>query len=209
MDFYELQSRLREVEVDIEDGTLRRWAANKLISGPKRDPKPGRQGAKWEWPKKAVEEAAAVWALRHLKSDRFYSAPSLDTIKRVKFEAMVSHKDFKNDIISSFQTLGQKSFDPQGQAGSYLGGYDLHPFIVTWIAAIEKVRHKKSVREPVKVIFNWSQHVVHENGNESFQLKYDGVIFEPSDEDHVMVHVDNSLKVEEMLRARKSTDPKK
>jgi hypothetical protein len=185
MDFHELQSRLREVDVEIEDGTLRRWAATKLIVGPKRDPRPGRQGARWNWPQKAVEEAAAVWALRHLKLDRFYSKPSLDTIKRVKFEAKAIHEKYKKDaeFHENFPAkIYEKSFDTEGNERYYLKSFGLHPFIITWIVTVEKVRHKKSVKEPANVIFTWIRHPV--TGG-AFEFRHEDVTVEPSDKDSV------------------------
>lgn len=157
--------------------TLRNWARDGLIPGPKAYSKEGERGRFRNWPEEAVEEAAAVWALRNLKLDRFLSRPTSNMVKLVKLEAKAIHERFKTDVDFP-EKIHDRGFNLEGKEGFYLKSYDLHAFIVTWIATIEKVRHNKSVIEPANVIFNWERRHV---GSGKFEFQYKDVTFEPSD----------------------------
>jgi hypothetical protein len=183
MDFQELQRRLREVDVNVKDGTLRRWATIKLITGPTRNSKPGRQGADWDWDRKSLEEAAAVWTLRYSRPewDAFYSVPKLDTIRRVKFEAQEIHEKLSaGEGACLYQGAYQKFFDPQGSRGYCLKSYDLHQLIKRWIVTVEKVRHKKSVKEPATVVFN----------------EKSPPLLKPSDQDEFLIYIEGAKQFE-------------
>jgi hypothetical protein len=179
MDFQELQRRLREVDVNVKDGTLRRWATTNLIIGPTRNSKPGRRGAVWDWHQESLEEAAAVWTLRYSRPqwDEFYSAPDLKTIRRAKFEAQEIHKKLSaGEGACLYQGVYQKFFDPQKNRGYYLKAYDLHQLIERWIVTVEKVRHKKSVKEPATVVFyEKSPPVLKPSGQDEFVIYIEGV----------------------------------
>jgi hypothetical protein len=63
----ELQKRLSDVSVEISEKTLRRWGKDGIIKDHKKNlPGTGR-GHYEDWPEKALEEAAAVWALLHCR----------------------------------------------------------------------------------------------------------------------------------------------
>jgi len=168
MDHDELTERLSEVGLgpkDLPRSTLRNWAREGLIPRSTPYSKLGRRGRFRNWPEETVEEAAAVWALRNPKRDRFYAKPTLDTIRRVRSEATWVHKKFKTDPVHQ-KGVYQEFYNTRGERHSYLRSYDLHDFIVTWIVTIEKVRRKKSVHEPANVIFNWRWHVGQGNKEE-------------------------------------------
>lgn len=179
-----------------------------LIEGPQRNPKPGRRGAVWNWPEKTVEDAAAVWVIRELKPDEFWTPPSTITLKRIKFEANNIYQKYRSDP-ESYKCFFRKQFDPEGNVGAYLISYDLNPFVVSWIATVEKVRRKKSIFEPAKVVFNWKYHLGYENGNESLKLEFEDVTLEPSDYDTVTMRVSNSQEVDAKLIAIMRSDPEK
>jgi hypothetical protein len=63
----ELRKRLSNVSVEISEKTLRRWGKNGVITDHQQNlPGTGR-GHYEDWPEKALEEAAAVWALLHYR----------------------------------------------------------------------------------------------------------------------------------------------
>ena len=205
MDHDEFTNRLKAVGLgpkELPRSTLRNWAREGLIPRPTPYSKPGKQGRYRNWPEEAVEQAAAVWALRNLKSDRFLSRPPSNTIKRVKFEATDTYETFENDA-DFHHKIHNRSFDPEGKEGYYLKSYDLHPFIVTWIATIEKVRHKMSVNEPANVIFDWKSHLVREG---EFELRYDGVTVEPSDYNRISRRYSHTRETMRKLLGREPTD---
>jgi hypothetical protein len=211
MDHKDFTDQLTEVGLDskkLPRSTLRNWAREGLIPGPEPYTKKGRQGRFRNWPDEAVEEAAAVWALRNLKAGWFLSPPPSEKVKRIKFEADSIHKKLKNDEDFSRHFV-EKSFDPEGRVGDYLKSYDLHPFIVTRIATIEKVRHIKSVRETAKVVFLWNEHSLNENGEEPFEGKFNRVIFESSNENHVVVRFEPSPELKDKQLSIMRADLKK
>ena len=70
MDLEELQSRLRELGVDIPQNTLKRWGYDGLIPRPERykhGKGSGKKGRAASWSEDAVTEAAAIWAIRNGK----------------------------------------------------------------------------------------------------------------------------------------------
>jgi hypothetical protein len=211
MDHGDFTKQLDEVglgRTDLPRSTLRNWARAGLIPGPSPYTKKGKRGRFRNWPDEAVEEAAAVWALRNLESGWFLSPPPSDAVKRIKFEADSIHKKLKNDV-NFCRHFGKKSFDPEGRVGYYLKSYDLHPFIVTRIATIEKVRYTKSVRETAKVVFLWNEHSLNENGEEPFEWKFNRVIFESSNENHVVVRFEPSPELKEKQLSIMRADLKK
>ncbi len=196
MDFQELRSRLKKVgigEEDLKNDTLKRWATRKIIVGPMRDNKPGRQGAAWKWTNKSAEEAAAVWRLLHpadYQPDEYYTKPSFDTIKRVKFEARAINKKLRTDAeYCCREGMFQSGFDLHGVEGVYIKSVDLHRHIITWISTVEKVKRRRSIWRPAIIAYRWNLHAVDVNFPElKGELKFDGVAFMPSNEDGIRIH---------------------
>jgi|GEM_PF-2230634 hypothetical protein len=209
MDFQELRLRLKKVglgEEDLKDGTLKGWATKKIIVGPTRDSKAGRQGAAWKWTNKSAEEAAAVWRLLHpadYQLDEFYSKPSLNTIKRVKFEAQAINKKLRTDAEYCCRgEMFQSGFDLRGVEGVYVKSVDLHRHILTWISTVEKVKRRRSVWRPAIIAYRWNLHAVDVNFPKlKGELKFDGVTFMLSDEDGIRIHCGQILPPEVKKKA--------
>ena len=188
MEFEELQVRLRQIGVVVKDGTLRRWATTKLIAGPERFSKPGTQGQFRDWPEEAVEDAAAVWALKNL--DTYWANPNHDTIRRVKHKAKELH-----ELYTKHLTLDKLPGDeyrndvtPKGEAGTFVHSYDLHPLIVLWITSVEKARHKVAIKENRSVTFCWKREEVQGQP----KLTFRGAKLEESDKNEL--HISLSRK---------------
>ncbi|MGZ7132208.1 MAG: hypothetical protein ACXVH6_02385, partial [Halobacteriota archaeon] len=179
-----------------------------LISGPTRYTEKRRRGQFQDWPPQAVEEAAVVWTLRHLDIDWLLSPPPADMVKRIKYEADAIHKKLKTDATFCRHFVEQ-SFTPEGKVGYYLKSYDLHPFIQAQIITLEKVKHKRSVREPLKVIFWWRENPLHAVEEEQPEEMFGGVLFEPSDEDCLTVRFRASAESRERILAMMRADLKK
>jgi hypothetical protein len=152
MDFKELQSRLNEVGVVVPDGTLRRWAADGLITGPAKYKKL-REGSKnryrrgrfMSWPDKAVYEAAACWAVKNLDPIGIY-VPK-ETIKRIK---TLADEFFKNvDAVD-----WRQDYAPDGTPNMYFSSYDIHPLFVTYVAAYEKAFDKRRMDQQIQVKYH-------------------------------------------------------
>lgn len=69
MKIKELRSKLEALNIDIPQNTLKRWAGEGVIPKPI-PPKGAGRGRAANWPKKAVAEAAAVWAVRHKRVEK-------------------------------------------------------------------------------------------------------------------------------------------
>jgi len=208
MDHDAFTDRLSEIGIspnDLPRSTLRNWAREGLIPGPEPYTKKGRRGRFRDWPDEALEEAAAVWALRNLEAGWFLSPPPSDMVKRIKLAANAISEKFRNNP-KSYEGVFRKQYDPNGDEFDYIISYDLHPFIVSWINSVEKVKKKKSVRDPAKVIFDWNNHLIYENGVECSELKFDGVKLEPSDQNTVTLHVGYTPEVKEKLLDKMRTD---
>jgi len=198
VDTDELVSRLRTIlGIEIPKGTLRRWAFENLIPSSKPKGQKGTRGRFVSWPQDTVEQAVAVYVLRHTKIpwakttrepllaaksvvDRFYAVIS-DFCETEIPNVLRKLDELLEPVESSFFAA------PEGKGYMY-GGVTLNPLIVTWITTLEKVRHNRPVFEPAKVVFNWNWHVVHEGGEDLLKMKYDGVSFEPSDGDTISRH---------------------
>jgi hypothetical protein len=206
MDHENLTKQLNDVGLDqkkLPRSTLRNWAREGLIPKPTPYSKPGKQGRFRDWPDETVGEAAAVWVLRHLNKDR--SLPTASMVKRVKFEAEKIHEKTRNDVLF-IDAIFQRCFDPKGAEGSYLKAYDLDPYIKLWIIAIEKVRHKKLVVDPAKIVFSWTRHLVRRGDNESLEFRYNGTTVEPSDLDEIIYHFGSSREVMKKFLGREPID---
>ncbi|MGZ4883652.1 MAG: MerR family transcriptional regulator [Halobacteriota archaeon] len=146
MDITAVTDRLRALGVTIPTGTLRRWAAEGLISAPTRTQNPHGRGRLSDWPEPVVEEAAACWALRHLNTT--WAVPSNDNIKRVR---SLAHKLYETptDILTAVVR-------PDGTRGVCFFSYELHPLIVLWATTVEKARHGWPILKPACVTFEWT-----------------------------------------------------
>jgi hypothetical protein len=170
MDIYELVERLKKLAINIPKKTLIRWAYTEgIIQKPERHKdKRGKneigRGKKSDWSTKALEEAAAVWAVReacrtqkicHAQKKRL----SPDEIRVIKSAAAVlDERPYAIYTLPSVTgPLLKQHLDPKkikmtfvsdNYDGLYLfPGKDkldkakcLNELVVTWVAAREKVR---------------------------------------------------------------------
>jgi hypothetical protein len=72
MDYKAFEKRLKRLGVDVTMATVRNWAKQGLIPSyePLQSGKGGRGGRPTNWPPEAVEEAAAVWAVKEAAETR-------------------------------------------------------------------------------------------------------------------------------------------
>jgi len=119
----------------------------------------GRPGRYSAWPPKTVEEAAAVWAVRHngIKKPKTITNETIHQIKkiakRVYMFPVASYELPQNirltgpnpQITYSYTSYKMKVVDDD----------ELNGMIETWIAAREKARRKIAISQPKKVVFHW------------------------------------------------------
>lgn len=196
MKFDELQERLKKLGVAISERTLNSWREAGFLTGPKLIEKPRRSrgrpagkqdektpGPSYEWPPETLEEAAAVWALKN--SDIYRRRPDPNTILRVKHKAKELHERYT--VTLDLKDLPgdeyRKDVTPNGVTGTFFFSYDLHPLLVLWIAAVEKVRHNIPINENRLVTFCW----VKEEVQGETKLAFRGVELEESDENELKI----------------------
>ncbi len=177
MDVDAVIDNLRALGITIPAGTLRRWAAEGLISGPKRSQNPHGRGRLSDWPEASVEEAAACWALRHLNT--VWAVPSNDNIKRVRSFA---HRLYETPI-----GIMAGAVKPDGTRGMCFFSYELHPLIVLWATTVEKARHGWPILRPARVTFEWTIEGTPREG--TFKKKLVDVNLEKSDDDQNWLQV--------------------
>ncbi len=172
MDIDSLQLRLHQLGVDIPQTTLRRWAYDKhqIIPRPKRDKRgngSGKRGRAAFWNEKAVTEAAAMWALRN--NPRITHAPSLRLISFIKRSASFVYESptvgyelprsrLKRDEGVTYESITIRfPYHPWHASGGKQPPPEAewNELVTTWIAAIEKAKKAKPIKEPYKVCFHW------------------------------------------------------
>ena len=210
MDSDELVSKLRNLGIDVPKGTLRRWASEGLIKGPKPVGRKGARGRFMSWPPEAVEQAAAVYVIRDLYGPK-KKIKILLSVKALvdRFYAIINEfcKTEEPLLLEEFDKLLAPTTRADGKKGYVYGSSEMHPLFVTYVVALEKIRGKKPLFEPIEVAFNWNQHLIRdEDGRESFKLRYDGTSFINSRENAVSRHVGYTSEAFEKLHGRKPTD---
>jgi len=183
----QLQGRLKKLGVSVTMETLQKWAKQGLITGwspkpknkrghPKDDPNdPYRKrkgpGRRTDWPENTVEDAAAVYAVRHYdhkkgricanhKKRGTLTTEMIKVIKRAA--AILDERPFAVYTIPPIiGPLSTQHINPEHinvtfvsedfngldlfQGATYTEKVEyLNAFVVTWVAAIEKVREWKS-----------------------------------------------------------------
>jgi hypothetical protein len=207
MDTDELVAELEKIlDVRIPKGTLRRWAWEGLISGPTPYGRKGqRGGCFYSWPSETVEDAAVIYTLRNSDlpwGETIRGWPTtkngteiktiskkmlLETKKIVKhLYASVNKEEFESADFNDVLLLSKAVKVPKGYM---FGSFATHPIFISWVTTLEKIRKNKPLRKPLQVVFNWRFHLVHEGGEESLKLKYDGITVKPSEEETVKVSV--------------------
>jgi hypothetical protein len=192
MDFEELSARLDKIGISIPGGTIRRWRWQGLIEGPEakwKGPHGGR-GRFMEWPERAVEDIAAIWAVRR---NRLYTRPP--SAKRIEQIKSVVHSF--HIWPAAFYTL--PPFIVAGPMRGTILKYDdikmrfdqdeqLHDLVVKWIIAVEKAKRQWPMSEPARVVFRWISYKRAEDGTWKRNQKGDGLWrFFLEEEEPVMV----------------------
>lgn len=176
MNIEEIITRLHTLGVDIPPGTLRRWAAEGLISAPQRTQNPHGRGRLSDWPETTVEEAAACWALRHFNTR--WATPTVDAIKRTR-RLVGKLRETPFDILKA-------GLKPDGNRAMFFFSYELHPLIVLWVTTVEKARHGWPIQKPAQVTFAWTIEGTPQAGTLKHTLV--GVTLEAADRDVLQIH---------------------
>lgn len=177
MDHEQLAERLQELQIQLPIGTLRRWAAEGLIEGPKRGSRPSRRGRFGDWPEKSLEDAVATWMVRH--TDPVSGPPSkkyLLNIKKVAEELQVAPwKHCRIGIRELPEMPPIEEIDVATEPASNVleeAGYtpyvtsDImwrddcisfrpHELVAKWLAGVEKVRRGEPLRDSFYFVYDW------------------------------------------------------
>jgi len=134
------------------------------------------------WPERTVEDAGAVWTIRNLS---FPSSP-LDAkrgtrnvpnavVKRVQAQATSILELLVLDCKQAARFFRSYLFPkmlPSEENGCPAGAVmqlspdTLHPFVPSYLSAVEKVRHKIALDKTVVVSYRWT---IQENGASTFE----------------------------------------
>ena len=168
MNLEELQERLHDIGVDINQNTLRRWGYSKLelIPRPERythGPGTGEKGPRASWTEQAVYEAAAVYSVLH--TPRTAGHPPQSLIPYIKSYARqpydsptagynITHisSDVKNKKEATYKSI-EVSFGFPTSLGKEPAEWQV--LLTTWIAAIEKAKRGINIDTPKQVLFHW------------------------------------------------------
>jgi hypothetical protein len=105
VNYKSFEKRLKRLGVDVTMATVRNWAKEGLISSyePLRSGKKSRGGRPTNWPSKAVEEAAAVWAVNDAAGKRL-SPKMIREIRAVAqqvFRSPQANYEWSHDVTLS------------------------------------------------------------------------------------------------------------
>ncbi len=225
----EIERRLRELGIsqrELPMSTVRRWSAEGLLPRPDTyyTSISGGPGKHALWPLETVEHAAAVYYLRH--SDVKWAKSSKENLLRAKqfvdefyasvdkFNRVLAQYPSPRDEAASKKLMAAHSaidrvlkkvdvppnqYFPNGARGMMYGSYELHPLIVSWIVALEKIRHHYTLFKPARASFNWNRHAV---SDLETILRYDGVSVEPAEDNTLSRHMGATERAKQIMRAR-------
>ena len=174
MNIEAITQKLRALGVTVPAGTIRRWSAEGLVPAPQRVQNPAGRGRLSDWPEATVEEAAAVWALRHLNTK--VAAPTVDVITRVK--------RLVPQVYDAPWELRAWAITPDGRRGIYLASAELHPHLVLWVITLEKVRHGWPIVKPARLTVVWIRGV---NPDGTRLMRFEGMALEEADENGLRI----------------------
>ncbi len=174
MNIESVKDKLRALGVTIPTGTIRRWSAEGLIPPPLRVQNPDGRGWLSDWPEATVEEAAAVWAVRHLNTK--VAAPTVDVIKEVK--------RLVPQVYEAPWELRTWAVAPDGKRGIYLGSAELHPHLLLWVITIEKVRRNWPIVKPARVTVILTREV---NPDGTRSNRFEGIALESANENGLRI----------------------
>ncbi len=174
MNIESVTDKLRALGLMIPAGTIRRWSAEGLIPPPLRVQNPDGRGWLSDWPEATVEEAAAVWAVRHLNTK--VAAPTVDVIKEVK--------RLVPQVYEAPWELRTWAVAPDGKRGIYLGSAELHPHLLLWVITIEKVRRNWPIVKPARVTVILTREV---NPDGTRSNRFEGIALESANENGLRI----------------------
>ncbi len=217
MDSEELVTQLHTLlSVDVPKGTLRRWAWEGLIDAPVSKGRKGKRGRFVAWSSKAVEQASAVYQIRH-NDKRRWAKTTKEVIRATRvvvdhfYATLQEFEDFEDPNVlrkldDFLKPVKSPLFAPDGMTVYMHGGLELQPLVATWIATVEKIRHSKPVSQPMGVCFNWNRHVCDDDGTETFKVRYDGVTFTLAPYDAIGQHYGHTPAALKKRLGREPTD---
>jgi hypothetical protein len=180
MDIHELSERLRQLGARVPEKTLVRWAYTEgVISRPEQHKEGKGRGKLSDWCSTAVEEAAAVWAVRekwremHSCKKKRLSKDKIEVIKRAA--SVIDERPFAIYALPTITgPLSTQRLDPKDIEMKFVGedcyGLDLFPgadnaekvdclnkLLISWVAAREKVRAWKTEGIKNQVESEWGE----------------------------------------------------
>jgi|GEM_PF-581008 hypothetical protein len=212
MDLEDLQSKLRELGVDIPQNTLKRWGYDGLIPRPERY-KHGKgskqKGRAASWSEDALTEAAAIWAIRNGKIIKMALLRKL--IPYIKHSALhvyeypmavyalpvadpnrPTQRATYRSIIMTLPYDHYRDLEiPQPDQATW------HSLLTTWIAAKEKAKRGCPINEKVQVILHWSSRKKDEQ-SWTFDLSSISLAKSESDNDEI-IFLEDGIDTRERL----------
>jgi hypothetical protein len=159
LDIDDLVDGLKKLGIKLPEKTIVRWAyTDQVITKPEWDKQKGR-GKKSDWPSNAVEEVAAVWAVRNTPVKRHVPKEKIEMIKAA---AACAYR-YPSTFYDPPRTTRITGPDPTSQWAKpwHLWTTMIHPndelnaLATTWIAALEKAKRDAPVSKPKRVVFHW------------------------------------------------------
>ena len=169
MNAEELDKRLKDLGFSVKPGTIRRWAAEGYITGPKRYFRPNPQGGSkylpgrmGDWPETTVEEIAAYLVL-----NKQYKAQQAKGLKAIKPKPLLPQlraraREWYNTRFICFGPLSGhgnreqlRQFFEQEHIPCFVPDITFG-FLQTWLTTVEKVRNGWPIDKPATVVFTWS-----------------------------------------------------
>jgi hypothetical protein len=144
MNIKELLQRLREIGIDIDVSTLRRWADKGLITNHVAKSIQTGRGHQEEWLEDSFFDAAAFWGVRHCGITKSFSTKEIEEVK-ARTRRLFESPDIFFESPSELTTITPPShiFDVQTLEFK-VQDTELNNLAVAWIAAREKARRCKT-----------------------------------------------------------------
>lgn len=202
MDNTELHEQLVALlGVDIPEGTLRRWVHDGIIPRPTSvyKGKGGGSGRFSDWPPETVEQAVAIYVLRHDNTD--WAKPTNKAIIATKkaverWYNMIDEFKRTGDgtVLQRFALYLESPKKQNNKHSEMPTEYSIIPLFSKWITTLEKIRHKEPLFEPKKVTFHIYSDI---SSGVILRTQFKGVTLEPSSIDGITL---NHVKTETFKR---------
>jgi len=157
MDITELITRLHDLGVDIPTYTIKRWAFTENVIPQPKQPKLQGRGYASNWSEEALEEAAAVWAMRYcnckILSPNAVTPKIIGNVKLIAQAVFIHPHPFYRIIERMIDGLWpDEPFTYKDVEMKLVKDNKFNRLTITYIAALEKARRGISVREPRRMI---------------------------------------------------------